>query len=1089
MIREVNIDSAAELVEDVVKPPVDAYFRVIMHTSFGQSVHVTGSVPELGSWNPSQAHRLTTMESCAPCWFSAEPAVLRLGVNVQYKYLIVNQEGNLVEWESNDCNREFRPTGVTTVIEDDDGEYRLRIPLPPKSSPGGLSGDQLGRLRKHELQQLKEQSTYQQHVFNQNDTVFIASVELPVKIVRRPVPVSARLNTEDSNTPAFGTSEVVLEIVKTKFEVVKQSTSFFPLLHQLRGQMPTATTFIGWPGIHPRNDTEKREIETILEEHDCVPVFPPEEQFDEFRSFCRGYLWPCFHNMILMNSGTQNPFRSDLWSSYQAINKRWAEKIVRKASDSDLIWVHDYQMLLVPQYVIRKTRRANVGFFLHIPFPSSEIFRSMPVREEILRGMLCADLVSFQFVEYTRHFLISCKRLLSLEHQFRLGGYLTIDFDGRSVSVKTDHVKIHYHDLRSFVEQSTDVATVSADLRRRWVDKYVFGSVDGCDRLAGLVLKLRAFQSFLRSYPYAKDKVVLVQYAFPVSPGWDNGESLRADLETLAKEINDEFRDSDGNPVLVLNIAEISREKKYAFFLSVNCLLDTSIRDGLNLNPFEYICCRKGKARSRLILSEFTGSSRALQSANRVNPWNTEQIASMMDSVVTGGEASSEYFIWDQNYLQYQSTLVWAQDFLKELRTSRKDDDKLYVSWGFASTFRVLGLDSNFRHLDASSFVLAFRMSRRRVFFFDHEGTLATDRRKMTALLGQDNLFSSGTPPSALVKECLRALAQDSRNTVVILSGREKEMLDLWFNDVPNLGLCAEHGFDLRLPQHSAGVWQKTSPQGDLSWKHVAWDLMEQYVLRTQGSFIENKGSALVFQFRDADPDFGSWQAKELSSHLMDIMFGHPVTVVTGKGYVEVKLDGVNKGNAVKTILRMLKKASATPIDFVSCFGDDRADEEMFAAALERFSKIGDTSQPTSPLGHLQTPPHGSNYTRSTLNAITRSLHSQNVKSPSTLKTSPPRLLSAESRDSSFNAEPDETHVFTVTVGKKPSNAQFFVNDVDEVSELLDALRRELPVAAPISSLLDDHVPTLMRGAAGAWVVGSVGWELPMLTNVAANTE
>ncbi|CDJ29186.1 trehalose-6-phosphate synthase domain-containing protein, putative [Eimeria mitis] len=236
----------------------------------------------------------------------------------------------------------------------------------------------------------------------------------------------------------------------------------------------------------------------------------------------------------------------------------------------------------------------------------------------------------------------------------------------------------------------------------------------------------------------------------------------------------------------------------------------------------------------------------------------------------------------------------------------------------------MMGMDSHFRYLDTSLVMTAFRNSRHRVFFFDCEGTLAPDQRRLAMMQKNgEELFAAGRPPSPQVQRCLQALLKNPKNTVVILSGRDKTLLQEWFIDVKGIGLCAEHGYYYRLDKITGDEWGCMCPDADFTWKSVAVELMLQYVKRTQGSFIENKGSALVFQYRDADPDFGQLQAKDLSSHLSELLFGYPVTVVSGKGYVEVKLLGVNKGKAVERILQTLSTLHGD-IDFVFCIGDDR---------------------------------------------------------------------------------------------------------------------------------------------------------------------
>merc|ERR1719215_2167321 len=198
-------------------------------------------------------------------------------------------------------------------------------------------------------------------------------------------------------------------------------------------------------------------------------------------------------------------------------------------------------------------------------------------------------------------------------------------------------------------------------------------------------------------------------------------------------------------------------------------------------------------------------------------------------------------------------------------------------------------MNQDFHRLPDNSVMVAFRNAKHRVLLFDNEGTLATDQRKIyrdhaAAEKDVEGLKSRGSAPSQEVLDCLSALSQDPRTTVIILSGRDKATLTSWFGGVKNLGLAAERGFYYKMP---AGDWKCMKLDADDTWRSYAFEIMRQFDKRTQGSFVENKGSALVWQYRDADQHFGSWQAKELSFHLKDLLFNFDVDIIDGSGYVE----------------------------------------------------------------------------------------------------------------------------------------------------------------------------------------------------------
>jgi len=970
-----------------------------------------------------------------------------------------------------------------------------------------------------------------------NDTLWVLSLELPVQL---------RRNDRNEFTP-----------IVSKF-------SLLSTLFGLRDRVRVPVKFVGFPGVHCTTESDKAEAASALEKMGCVGVFPPDKkQFDQFLSFLRGCLWPLFHNVLTMDTQSREAFDNAKWSAYQSINKLFADSLAPHAHENDLIFVQDYPLLLVPQLISRRIRKANVGLFLHVPFPSSEIFRTLPVRDELLRGILCADLVGFHFFEYARHFLVSCKRLLGLDHQMKMGGFIGVEYSGRTVAVRVAHVHIQAADICGAICAQEETFQLARNIRRRHAGKFIFASVDRCERMAGIDLKLEGLRTLLNRYPQLVGKVVLLQYAYPtLSSSLGTSAETGRKIAKHCEELNDAFHDQEEKEEkhVELYLREVRREEKWAAFLAADCLLDTSVRDGLNLNPFEFICARsllpthpldsepvsspsssssaedreketavdlppahqkpelftkqlsastlpvKRKGVGSVILSEFTGSARALHSAFIVNPWDCDAVAAAMEKAVhRQWENDQESFFRDQSFLMLGSAQKWAEDVLLDLRKARKRDDMAYTSWGFGTGYRVIGFDANFRKLDISAVVDAYRNAVNRVIFFDHEGTLAPDRRNLTSYAenpSQDLLSAKGSGPSPSVKAALEVICSDDKNTVVILSGRERSLLQEWFGSIPNIGLAAEHGFFFTVPKITGDAWYCLSRSADLSWKDMALELMTQYVRRTQGSFLENKGSSLVFQYRDADPDLGQWQAQELHNYLSEMLFGYPVTVMSGKGYTEVKLRGVDKGSAVQKVLNKVTK-NRGEVDFLLAVGDDRSDEDMFkvinqlASSIEHatahmhqqqqqqqhpqhpLQQFGDTQPPLSqtpntpePVGSLQstarqaaavlssqlaTPRSPSPGLLSAAAAAAAGVDSSMVRTLSQpagmhtrmgavkLKSKSPMKFSNLCDIAGGGGDHQETPEagpasYTVTVGRKPSQARFFLNDSEEVSELLEGL-------------------------------------------------
>ena len=832
-------------------------------------------------------------------------------------------------------------------------------------------------------------------------------------------------------------------------------------LFQLRDRYPIRVMFVGWPGIHITDYAEQQEVRRLLLDRDCIPVFPSPVEFSLYLEFCTDFLWPACNNVLRSFQGDNPvPFNQEQWAAYQVVNQRYADVVVSNVREpSDMIWVHDYHLFLTPMHITRKLRKANIGFFLHSPFPSSEIFRCVPVREEILKGMLCADLIGFHFWEYARHFLTCCRRILGLEFDFKRGGLIGVDYCSREVRVRVGHTCLQFDFTMTKILEPRVLALTEETREKLGANKFVFTGIDRCDRLAGLRLKLSAYKLFLSRNPHLASQVVLLQYVYLATlQAEEERQRIAADLQVIAQEIRDQF----GPDSIQLYVGDVDHATKFSALRVADAYVDTSLKDGLNLIPFEYCAARSESAASVMIISEFTGCSRVLVGAIKVNPWNTERVSEAFGHALQMSVAEkARHFQPDAHYVASHSLLKWAADFLADVRESRKKDEMVYVAFGFGAKTRLLGIDQNFGELDLRDVAKSFHKSQKRLFLLDNEGTLAPDLRELVrehgasaAVHEAERLHDRGAPPTEAVLRCLSILCGDPRNVVVITSGRQRGLLESWFSSVRGIGYAAEHGFTYKVPPLTKDTWKTILPPGcestvDMSWTSIAFQLMELYRQRVQNTYIHFKGSAMVWQYREADPELGAWQARELSAALEETLSAHHVVVSSGKGYVEVRIRGVNKGVLAKTILAEMEAAMGRP-DFVLCIGDDRSDELMFEAVNEAMRpelQAGEEMGPPTP--ELCRARSGKSF--SDLTVCTPGMDIRRLASspPGQLKKSPSVSLGGAtvgddtlgamegSRNSRKGTAPP---VFTCTVGKKPSKAKYYVESVDQVSDLLQRL-------------------------------------------------
>ncbi|XP_031122650.1 probable alpha,alpha-trehalose-phosphate synthase [UDP-forming] 9 [Ipomoea triloba] len=690
--------------------------------------------------------------------------------------------------------------------------------------------------------------------------------------------------------------------------------------------------------------SEQEEVaQRLLDDFKCVPTFlPPDVQKKFYYGFCKQYLWPLFHYMLPMCPDHGDRYDRQLWQAYVSANKLFADKVMEVVNpEDDYIWVHDYHLMVLPTFLRKRYHRVKLGFFLHSPFPSSEIYRTLPVRDEILKGLLNCDLIGFHTFDYARHFLSCCSRMLGLDYESKRG-HIGLDYFGRTVYIKILPVGIHMGRLESVLNQPSTFDKVK-EIQEQFKGKKVILGVDDMDIFKGISLKLLAFEQLLQQHQDLQGKLVLVQIVNPARSSGKDVQEAKRETYSTAKRINELYGHPSYEPVILID-HPAARYEKTAYYAVAECCIVNAVRDGMNLVPYKYIVCRQGSPgmdeamgikagsprTSMLVVSEFIGCSPSLSGAIRVNPWDIEAVAEALNVAITMSD--SEKQLRHEKHYRYVSShdvAYWARSFMQDLERACKDHySKRCWGIGLGLGFRVISLSPSFRKLSNDHIVSSYKRTNRRAIFLDYDGTIVP----------QSSIVKS---PSAEVIHFLNALSNDPKNTVFIVSGRGRSSLCEWLEPCERLGLAAEHGYFIR--------WNKSSDwecmTADTEWKQIVEPVMKQYTDATDGSSIETKESALVWHHQDADPDFGSCQAKELLDHLENVLANEPAVVKRGQQIVEVKPQGVTKGLAAEKVLLMMVNGGRPP-DFVMCIGDDRSDEDMFEGIIKMVSGLSISTAP-----------------------------------------------------------------------------------------------------------------------------------------------
>ncbi len=641
-------------------------------------------------------------------------------------------------------------------------------------------------------------------------------------------------------------------------------------------------TWIGWPGV-PVDPADQEPIRRVLaakgDRTRAVPVFLDEAEVVGFyEEISNRVLWPLFHNL----GGA--PVDKRVWRDYVAVNERFADAIAEQAEPDDVVWVHDYQLMLVPNLLRDRGVDSGIGFFLHIPFPSPDAYRTLPVREEILRGMLGADLVGFHTYEYVSHFRNACLRVLGLEsepesiplpsHDAHLGVHpIGIEPDEIAAMARDPEVEAHYQELR-----------------RLYADKTVILGVDRLDYTKGLPQKLQAFEELLESDPSLRDRVVLVQVAAPSRTGVTEYQHLKREMDELAGRINGRFGNLKTQPLVYIN-QSVPRARLTALYRLADIGLVTPVRDGMNLVALEYVAARSEPG--TLILSEFAGAASCLPGARLVNPHDPSGMARVLAAALAEGP-SAQAWADMRDFVASNTATRWASRFLGSLEGLHTEERQRIHPLRIAETPElVAGVE-------------------RPLFLLDYDGTLVGYAR-----------VPEEARPGARVRDILRELAE--WGTIYVVSGRPADFLDSCFGDLP-IGLVCEHGLAIK---SRSGEWSER-PAIDAAGIHRTVEpVFADYTERTPGSRIEHKASSIAWHYRGADPKLGAFRAKELREVLEQNLRGLPYSVLSGSRVIEVRHAQMTKAAAATALLRRHSGA-----DFVFCAGDDRTDEEMFDAVL-----------------------------------------------------------------------------------------------------------------------------------------------------------
>ena len=715
-----------------------------------------------------------------------------------------------------------------------------------------------------------------------NGSLFILSNRLPVTVTKR---------------------EGKLKILPSSGGLVSAMQGFL----QNAGNDPAGNFskvhWVGVPGCSKETwDTIKDQYE---ENYNLIPVYVPARVYDGYyNSMSNSVIWPLFHYFPSYAEYSETGFRH-----YVHANELFLESVLPHLDNNDTVWIHDYQLMPLARMIRQRFPNITIGFFLHIPFPSFEIFRLLPHpwQEELLHGMLGADLIGFHTIDYAIHFLKCLQMKLGLEHENSI-----LRYDDRLVRVDVFPISIDY-------EKFKEAYSLPEVLERRkfyseqFEGKKIIFSVDRLDYSKNVLGRLKGYERFFLQYPEYKEQVVFILAVVPSRDNIANYMERKKEIDEFIGGFNARIGTIVWKPV-IYQYAHLPFEEMIALYSCCNIALITPLRDGMNLVSKEFVATRQDK-QGVLVLSEMAGAARELTDAVLINPNDINGLAEKMHFALEMPKDEQEKRMsrMQQRISEY-SVSIWAEDFLEQLEKIKKQQ----------GDFEFIFLDQPAREELKKKFL----QSERRLILLDYDGTLVNFAP-----------LPHLSAPTGNLLDVLRKLSQDPANSVYIISGRNREALEEWLGELP-VNLVAEHG---ALTREVNGEWAShPSVAHNTGWKEKVGNIMRNYVKRCANSFVEEKNFSLVWHYRNVDSDQGNQRAKELLNELTEYAHDLNIHVMPGNKIVEAKINGVDKGVITEKI------AHETDYDFILACGDDKTDEDMFRSLMHNDKaytiKVGSTA-------------------------------------------------------------------------------------------------------------------------------------------------
>ena len=782
--------------------------------------------------------------------------------------------------------------------------------------------------------------------------------------------------------------DIIMCSFNLPFEPIKEKDSFklkltnSPLYHILYKVIEKEKNIKWFGSLRDEKNYSKEErekISEILKEKNMYLFNVDPEIYEKTKILFAEIFEPLCHYITLDENSMDTYVNfNEYWKEYKKYIESVCATILPHISKKKktLIFLHDYYFTLVPTILINKCNHSkeyqeilpniSMGLYIHVSFPSHEIFKRVPSREEIIASLIKCQVLGFHTFDHSRNFLKTSKRLLGANFVSTVHGDLAANYMENSALIRVKNVTPEI-DLIKEYQKDPIFQEKYNELTSKYKGKLIFLAMDHLFFPITIKNKLVAFKRFLSSNVERAKKVVFLL----IIRNNSREEKIMPNLDKINK-IMEEIKNEFGEGVINMQIMELPYIERLAYLASANCYVRTTKQESYSMSVYEFLILKKlyhKEKESACIISELSGVNTSLANTIKVNPFDYNSLVKgFSDAFQQLG--STEFSDKDFLHAEKSSLKNWFYSFLKDIKNIKlSDENTYYLGVDDTFNFKLKKISSKFEQLDPDVIAHIYGQSFKRLIFLDFEGTLPTEN------IGQgkvEKLFKDRKPSEEIIS-LLKELTNDKKNSVFIVAGKGALQLENWFKDIPNLGLSAEHGYLYKA--NIKDTWKRIMDKYDTNWRKRCRNIMEPYTERCEGSCLEIKESSVVWQYSECDQELGKAFASVITSELQVALKNKDVKILNGKGFVEVISLGINKGYFVSYIIKEKIKQKKAP-DFILCIGDDAGDEKMF------------------------------NY----------------------LNRKKKEILS-------FN---HNAHLISITVGKKPSEAEYYVNKPNDVKDLIN---------------------------------------------------